>query len=84
MLDATARRVADHEAEVSMRLIAISLAGLALAAGLGACHVPPENDPHNLPYIVFPSDSPAVYQYSTNPYPSLTAPPLYGPPAGRD
>jgi len=46
--------------------------------------VPPENDPHNLPYIVFPSNSPDVLQYSTNPYTGAAAPPLYGPPGGRD
>ena len=65
--------------------LAIPLAALAVAATtLGGCAVPPENDPHNLPYSLWPSDSPAVMQYSTNPYPSLTAPPLYAPPAGRD
>lgn len=68
-----------------MRHAAISLTSLvATAAILGACVVPPENDPHNLPYALWPSDSPDVYQYSTNPYPSLTAPPLYAPNGGRD
>ncbi len=68
-----------------MRRAVVTLTSLAVtAAALGACAVPPENDPHNLPYIIWPSDSPAVNHYSTNPYPSLTAPPLYAPPAGRD
>jgi hypothetical protein len=68
-----------------MRQLAIPLAALALAATtLGGCKVPPANDPHNLPYSLWPSDSPDVMQYSTNPYPSLTAPPLYAPPGGRD
>ncbi len=68
-----------------MRHVAIALAALALAATtLGACVVAPEHDPHNLPYSLWPSDSPAVMQYSTNPYPSLTAPPLYAPPGGRN
>lgn len=61
----------------------LTLAAFAVAAfGLGACKVPPENDPHNLPYIVWPADSPDLYRYSTNPYTSLTAPPFYGPQAG--
>ena len=68
-----------------MRRLAITAASLAtVAAVLGACAVPPENDPHNLPYALWPSDSPDVYQYSTNPYTSLTAPPLYAPNGGRD
>lgn len=68
-----------------MRRLATTMASLATAAAiLGACAVPPENDPHNLPYALWPSDSPAVNHYSTNPYPSLTAPPLYAPNGGRD
>lgn len=63
------------------RLVVRWLAFSALI-GLGACAVPPENDPHNLPYIVWPADSPDLYRYSTNPYPSLAAPPLYGPTGG--
>ena len=66
-----------------MRSLASNLAGLAVAAGLGACAVSPEHDPHNLPYFVWPSDSPDVNHYSSNPYASATAPPLYAPPAGR-
>lgn len=66
-----------------MRRLAITAMSLAAtAAMLGACAVAPENDPHNLPYIVWPSNSPDVFQYSTNPYTSLTAPPLYGPSGG--
>lgn len=61
----------------------LTIAALAVASvGLGGCPLPPENDPHNLPYIVWPADSPALYRYSTNPYPSLTALPLYGPQGG--
>ena len=67
-----------------MRLSVLALSlGLAIAS-LGGCKVPPENDPHNLPYSVFPSNSPDVAQYSTNPYPAPNAPPLYAPPGGRD
>ena len=67
-----------------MRLPVIALSlGLALIS-LAGCKVPPENDPHNLPYSLWPSDSPGVAQYSTNPYPALNAPPLYAPPGGRD
>ena len=65
-----------------LSIVALSL-GLAVTC-LGGCKVPPENDPHNLPYIVFPSNSPDVLQYSTNPYTGAAAPPLYGPPGGRD
>ncbi len=67
-----------------MRHFATIAALLAAAAALAACAVAPENDPHNLPYGLWPSSSPDVYQYSTNPYPSLTAPPLYAPSGGRD
>ena len=67
-----------------MRLSRVALSlGLAITA-LGGCAVAPENDPHNLPYSLWPSNSPDVAQYSTNPYPALNAPPLYGPPGGRD
>jgi hypothetical protein len=62
----------------------LTTAALVLVVlGLGGCVVPPENDPHNLPYVVWPADSPDVYRYSTNPYTSLTAPPFYDPGAGR-
>ena len=71
-------------AEVLMRHLAIALALTSAALILGGCKVPPENDPHSLTYSLWPSDSPDVVQYSTNPYPSLTAPPLYAPPGGRD
>ena len=67
-----------------MRLSVVALSlGLAITS-LGGCVVAPENDPHNLPYALWPSSSPDVAQYSTNPYPALNAPPLYAPPGGRD
>ena len=67
-----------------MRLSRVALSlGLTITA-LGGCAVAPENDPHNLPYSLWPSNSSDVAQYSTNPYPALNAPPLYGPPGGRD
>lgn len=65
-------------------VIALALASATVTVTLGGCKVPAENDPHNLPYSLWPSDSPAVMQYSTNPYPALNAPPLYAPPGGRD
>jgi hypothetical protein len=66
-----------------MRQLVIALALASVATNLGGCAVSPENDPHNLPYSVMPGgSSTAVMQYSTNPYPALNAPPLYGPPAG--
>lgn len=65
-------------------VIALALASAAVTVTLGGCKVPAENDPHNLPYSLWPSDSPAVMQYSTNPYPALNAPPLYAPTGGRD
>ncbi len=67
-----------------MRRSGISLVMAASALVLAACAVAPENDPHNLPYALWPSSSPDVNQYSTNPYPALTAPPLYAPNGGRD
>jgi hypothetical protein len=48
---------------------------------LGACF-DPAHDPHNLPYQVWPGNSPGVYQYSTNLYAAPDAPPLGGPGLG--
>ena len=62
---------------MSMRWIA-----LLAVASLGACALPPANDPHNQVHNVFPGKSPDVYQYTTTQYPSLYDPPVYGPTGG--
>ena len=50
----------------------LALSALVLSGCLG-----PEHDPHFLPYqwALYPSNSPGVMQYSTNPYPAPNAPP---------
>jgi hypothetical protein len=66
-----------------MRYPIVSLAILAVASlGLGACA--PSIDPHNLAYSIFPGDSPDVMHYTTTSYPSLTAPPVWPSPGGKD